>query len=222
METEFKYRLDDASIIQQIIDDPLLDDYVDRDNLEEIGMHAVYFDTEEMDLKKSGIAYRIRYENDRITATIKWDNHVENGLHSREEFNLVITDERFAEHPNIDVFESSDAYDVLLQAADHKPLLKKVEMDFVRKLIKVDTGDSISALSFDEGVIHGVHGDKDVLEMELEWYYGDADDFKDIAGTLAEKYNLQPENISKLQRGFLPSDKDDEAGSADSEASSEA
>lgn len=221
METEFKYRLDDASIIQQIIDDPLLDDYVDRDNLEEIGMHAVYFDTEEMDLKKSGIAYRIRYENDRITATIKWDNHVENGLHSREEFNLVITDERFAEHPNIDVFESSDAYDVLLQAADHKPLLKKVEMDFVRKLIKVDTGDSISALSFDEGVIHGVHGDKDVLEMELEWYYGDADDFKDIAGTLAEKYSLQPENISKLQRGFLPSDKDDEAGSADSEAPSE-
>ena len=210
METEFKYRLDDASIIQQIIDDPMLDDYVDRDNLEEIGMHAVYFDTDEMDLRAAGIAYRIRYENDRITATIKWDNHVENGLHSREEFNLVITDERFAEHPNIDAFESSDAYDVLRKAAGHKPLVKKVEMDFTRKLIKVDTGESISALSFDEGVIHGVHGDTDVLEMELEWYYGDPEDFKDIAGTLAEKYNLQPENISKLQRGFLTGDKSEE------------
>lgn len=210
METEFKYRLDDASIIQQIIDDPMLDEYVDRDALEEIKMHAVYFDTEEMDLKNSGIAYRIRYENDRITATIKWDNHVENGLHSREEFNLVITDDRFAQHPNIDAFESSDAYDVLLRAAGHKPLVRKVEMNFIRKQMKVDTGNSISALSFDQGVIHGVCGGKDVLEMELEWYYGDSQDFSDIAESLAEKYSLKPENISKLQRGFLPDEMSEE------------
>ena len=173
-------------------------------------MHAVYFDTEEMDLKKSGIAYRIRYENDRITATIKWDNHVENGLHSREEFNLVITDERFAEHPNIDAFESSDAYEVLLEAAGHKPLVKMVEMNFIRKQIKVDTGNSISALSFDEGVVHGIHGDKDVLEMELEWYYGDSEDFCDVAESLAEKFSLEPEDISKLQRGFLPDEMSEE------------
>ena len=147
METEYKYRLDDVSLIQEIIDDPMLDEYVDRDSLEKIRMHAMYFDTDDMDLRQSGIAYRIRYENDRITATIKWDNHVENGCHSREEFNLVITDERFAEHPNIEAFESSDAYDVLLKAAGHKELHKKVEMDFTRKLIKVDTGNSISALS---------------------------------------------------------------------------
>ena len=31
METEYKYRLDDASLIQEIIDDPMLDEYVDRD-----------------------------------------------------------------------------------------------------------------------------------------------------------------------------------------------
>lgn len=206
METEYKYRLDDVSLIQEIIDDPMLDEYVDRDSLEKIRMHAVYFDTDDMDLRQSGIAYRIRYENDRITATIKWDNHVENGRHSREEFNLVITDERFAKHPNIEAFESSDAYDVLLKAAGHKELHKKVEMDFTRKLIKVDTGNSISALSFDEGVIHGLNGDKDVLEMELEWYYGNSEDFRDIAESLAEKYSLEPEDISKLQRGFLPDD----------------
>ena len=169
METEYKYRLDDESLIQEIIDDPMLDEYVDRDSLEKIRMHAVYFDTDDMDLRQSGIAYRIRYENDRITATIKWDNHVENGCHSREEFNLVITDERFAEHPNIEAFESSDAYDVLLKAAGHKELHKKVE-------------------------------------MELEWYYGNSEDFQDIAESLAEKYSLEPEDISKLQRGFLPDD----------------
>ena len=50
METEYKYRLDDVSLIQEIIDDPMLDEYVDRDSLEKIRMHAVYFDTDDMDL----------------------------------------------------------------------------------------------------------------------------------------------------------------------------
>ncbi|MBQ6621427.1 MAG: CYTH domain-containing protein [Mogibacterium sp.] len=204
METEFKYRLDDPALAKKILNDPMLDDYVDRDQLEEIHMHAVYFDTEDQDLRKAGIAYRIRYENDRITATIKWDNRVEAGLHSREEFNLVINDERFAEAPDIEAFESSDAYEVLLAAAGHKKLHKIVEMDFIRNQIKVNTGDSISELSFDDGVIHGVSGEVRVQEMELEWYYGDEDDFCDIAQSLAEKYSLEPENISKLQRGFMP------------------
>ena len=202
METEYKYRLDDPAIIDRIIGDPMLDDHVDRDALEEIDMHAVYFDTVDQDLRKAGIAYRIRYENDRITATIKWDNKVEEGLHSREEFNLVINDERFADNPDIDAFESSDAYEVLLKAAGHKKLLKLVDMVFTRKLLKIDTDKSISALSFDQGIIHGIDGDNDIMEMEVEWYYGDRDDFRNIATSLAEKYSLEPENASKLQRGF--------------------
>ena len=206
METEYKYRLDDPGIIGEIIADPLLDGYVDRDALEEIDMHAVYFDTADQDLRKAGIAYRIRYENDRITATIKWDNTVEDGLHSREEFNLVINDERFADDPDIEAFESSDAYDVLLKAAGHKKLIKLVDMEFTRRLLKIDTEKSISALSFDEGVIHGIDGDSDIMEMEIEWYYGDSDDFMKIATSLAEKYSLEPENASKLQRGFATDD----------------
>lgn len=203
METEFKYRLSNPGLIDKIIDDPVLDPYVKRDNLEDIKMHAVYFDTVDQDFRKAGIAYRIRYENDRITATIKWDNHVREGLHAREEFNLVVNDDRFAVNPDIKAFESSDAYDVLLRAAGDKKLIKYVEMDFTRKLIKIDTGSSISALSFDQGIIHGVSGDIDVLEMEVEWYYGSEDDFVDVSRQLAQKFDLIPENLSKLQRGFM-------------------
>ena len=203
METEFKFRIDNPTLVDRIVQDPYLDDYVDREAFEVINMHAVYFDTEDCALRKAGIAYRIRYENDRITATIKWDNKVEDGLHSREEFNLVINDERFAENPNIDAFESSDAYDVLLKAAGHQKLYKMVDMEFVRKLLKVDTGESISALSFDTGVVHGISGDVKISEMELEWYHGNDEDFKKVAMTLAEKYQLEPENISKLQKGFM-------------------
>lgn len=202
METEYKFRVNDESLIEKIINDPLLDNYVKRDSLENIEMHAVYFDTEDEDLRKAGIAYRIRHENDRITATIKWSGEVKDGLHSREEFNLVINDERFAEAPNIDVFESSDAYDVLLSAAGHKRLSRTVEMDFMRKLIKIDTGASISAMSFDVGTVKGRECSCDIMEMEIEWYYGDEEDFKEVATGLARKYGLEPENDSKLRRGF--------------------
>lgn len=202
METEFKYSIDDSSLVDKIINDPILDGFVDRSSLESINMKAIYFDTDELDLRKAGIAYRIRYENDRITATIKWDNKVEAGLHSREEFNLVINDERFAKNPDIDAFESSDAYEVLIKAAGHKKLHEMVRMEFERKLLKIDTGNSISAMSFDVGTVHGEAGDVEISEMELEWYHGDDEDFKSIANKVAEKYDLEPENISKLQKGF--------------------
>lgn len=202
MEKEFKYHIDDNDIINMIIDDPLLDGYIDKDTITEIDMHAVYFDTASRDLRKSGIAYRIRNENERITATIKWDNRVENGLHTREEFNLVINDERFAEAPDIAAFESSDAYDVLFAAAGNKKLERIIEMNFVRRLLKIDTGKSIMAMSFDDGTIHGCHHDSPVMEMEIEWYHGDEEDFRNIARAIADKYSLKEENLSKLQRGF--------------------
>ncbi len=202
METEFKYRITDAKVFDEIIKDPILENHINNDRVEDIKMHAVYFDTEEGDLRKAGIAYRIRYENDRIVATIKWDSMVKDGLHSREEFNLVINDERFAESPDIEIFKSSDAYDVLYAAVGNKKLIKLIEMEFDRRLVKVDTGSSISAISIDDGVIHRKDGDLGILELEIEWYYGDEEDFKNLATKIAEKYELVPEDASKLQRGF--------------------
>lgn len=203
MESEFKYRLENSDVFDEIVNSEELSEYLNKDAVETIDMHAVYFDTADDDLRKAGIAYRIRYENDRITATIKWDIDVEEGLHVREEFNLVINDERFAENPDIEVFKSSDAYDVLYKAAGDKKLVKTVEMKFDRRLVKIDTGKSISALSVDQGIIEDSEGvPVPVCELELEWYYGDEDDFKSIAGYISSKYNLVSEDASKLQRAF--------------------
>lgn len=203
METEFKYHVTDASVFDAIIADPIIENHINSDKVELINMHAVYFDTEDGDLRNAGIAYRIRYENDRIVATIKWDSMVgEDGMHRREEFNLVINDERFATSPDIEIFKSSDAYEVIYAAVGDKKLVKVIEMKFDRKLAKVDTGKSISAISIDEGVILRRDGELNILELEIEWYYGDEDDFKELASKISEKYELQPETTSKLQRGF--------------------
>ena len=202
METEFKYRLDDTSVFDSIVESAT-SGKMELDEVETIDMHAVYFDTEDNDLKKRGIAYRIRQEDDRCTATIKWDVNVEKGLHRREEFNLVVNDERFAQNPDIGLFISSDAYDVLLEAAGDKQLKPTITMDYQRRQFKVDTGRSISCISVDEGVIYHADGHQvPVSELEVEWYYGNEDDFIELAHKIQDKYGLETEDRSKLQRAF--------------------
>ncbi|MBQ3428946.1 MAG: CYTH domain-containing protein [Mogibacterium sp.] len=202
METEFKYNLKDTSIFDSIVETAGARN-LRLEDVEVIDMHAAYFDTEDFDFRKRGIAYRIRQEDDRCTATIKWDVNVKEGLHRREEFNLVVNDERFALNPNIDIFVSSDAYDVLLEAAGDKPLKPTISMDYQRKQFKVDTGRSISCISLDEGVIHHIDGHTvPISELEIEWYYGAEEDFMDLAYRIQSKYGLVSEDRSKLQRAF--------------------
>ena len=202
METEFKYILNDPSVFDTIVEEAG-SSKLGLDSVEIIDMHAVYYDTEDFDFRNRGIAYRIRQEDDRCTATIKWDIDVSGGLHRREEFNLVVNDERFAEHPDIEIFVSSDAYDVLKDAAGSKKLVPTISMDYQRRQFKVDTGKSISCISIDEGVIHHVDGHiVPVSELEIEWYYGDEDDFMALAKRVQEKYGLKTEDRSKLQRAY--------------------
>ena len=203
METEFKFNVSDPSIFDSIVRNAEINK-MGIEAVETINMHAVYFDTESMDFRKRGIAYRIRQEDDRITATIKWDVTVEDGLHKREEFNLVVNDERFAEAPDIGLFISSEAYDVLYEAAGDKKLRRTICMDYVRKQIKVDTGRSISCISLDRGTICHADGHPvPISELEIEWYYGNEDDFIKLASFIQNKYNLETEDRSKLQRAYV-------------------
>ena len=202
METEFKYSLDDPSVFDEIVKNAGINK-MGIEAVETIDMHADYFDTAEGDFRRKGIAYRIRQEDDRCTATIKWDVNVREGLHQREEFNLVVSDERFAENPDIELFISSDAYDVLHDAAGDKPLIATISMDYQRRQFKVDTGKSISCISVDEGVIHHREGHVvPICELEIEWYYGDEDDFMRLAEFIQNKYELKAEDRSKLQRAL--------------------
>jgi inorganic triphosphatase YgiF len=69
--------------------------------------------------------------------------------------------------------------------------------------VKVDTGKSISCISLDTGFIHHVDGHSvPICELEIEWYYGDEDDFMKLAELIRDKYSLETEDRSKLQRAY--------------------
>jgi len=201
MEIELKFLIEEEFTRERILQDHHLQKLAGEDGLETIPMKAVYYDTEEKDLMKRGFAFRVRYEDVRPIATMKWGGGAEEGLHRRGELNVTVSEE-FAACPNVNIFKGSEIYEELAEAAGEKTLMPVMEMEFVRKQMHVDTGKSISVVSCDEGEIRTSGGCVPISELEVELYSGDQEDMIALGKELASKYNLKPGNKSKYQRGL--------------------
>lgn len=201
MEIELKYLLRDDLAKDRILNDKHLLEIKNPACDETVQMRAIYFDTEEGDLRSLQIALRARFENERVVVTLKWKGSAQDGLHVRGELNVPAEPE-YLDNPTVDIFKGSEIYDELLAAVSDKNLVPVMEMDYVRKAIQVDTGKSISVVSLDEGIIHTSKGNTGILEVEVELYSGDQEDMVALGGELAAKYNLETSDKSKYQRGL--------------------
>lgn len=116
MEIELKYRLNDASEAEAIFSDARIFAMTDPGSEKTIKMHAAYFDTEDASLSSKGMVFRVREEGDKLMATLKWDGVSIDGLHTREEINVPLSDRGHFDNPNICVFSESDIYEKLESA----------------------------------------------------------------------------------------------------------
>lgn len=201
MEIELKYLVKDEFVRDKILSDAHLEAMMQKDSYEEIHMQATYLDTEELDFLKAKIAFRIRMENDRYVATIKWGGGSEGALHARGELNVMV-DDNYIKDPNVEIFKGSEIYDQLNAMSAHKCLIGLMTTDCIRKQIMVDTGKSISVISLDVGEIITDFGTAPISELEVELYSGDEDDMIALGEELAAKYNLEPGIKSKFRVGL--------------------
>lgn len=205
MELEMKYRIENRDVADSIWDDDLLMSLSDLSSREKLVMKAVYFDTEDRVLSKNNMAFRVRLEGERIFATLKWDGHSSNGFHEREEINVPITPiagDTYFINPPVDLFSESDEGKALIKFVEDKPLINMLETRYLRRRMRIDVNDSIMEIAIDTGSIVTDMGDEPILELEIELFTGEIKEVKELGATLAEKYNLTPENNSKLARGF--------------------
>ena len=72
MEIELKYLLKDNLAKDRILSDKHLLEIKDPSCDETVQMKAIYFDTEEGDLRNLQIALRARFENEKVVVTLKW------------------------------------------------------------------------------------------------------------------------------------------------------
>lgn len=205
MELEMKYRIESRDIADSIWDDDLLMSLSDLSSREKLIMKAVYFDTEDHILSTNNMAFRVRLEGERIFATLKWGGHSSNGFHEREEINVPIAPvagKTYFINPPVDLFSESDEGKALIKFVGEKPLINMLETRYLRRRMRIDLNDSIMEIAIDTGNIVTDQGDEPILELEIELFTGDVKDVKELGKALAEKYNLIPENSSKLARGF--------------------
>ncbi len=201
MEVELKFLVEDKLAQERILKDAHLAEIKDCGSDEEICLKATYMDTENLDLCRKKMAFRVRLENERPVATLKWGGAAENGLHVRGELNICVSDD-FIINPTLDVFKGSEIYPQIYEAAADKKLKAIMEINCTRRQISVDTGKSLSVVSLDIGEIITEKGIAPVNELEIELFSGDKQDMIDLGRELAAKYNLKPENKSKFQRGL--------------------
>ncbi|NCF00197.1 CYTH domain-containing protein [Emergencia sp. 1XD21-10] len=202
MEIELKYAVKDEEVIKKILHDPYLESIKDKDTEEELEMHAVYFDTEDRRLFREGIAFRVRKEGSKLIATLKWNGSSDEGMHKREEINVPVDDESKLTIPDIQIFDQSEMCQVLVDLVGKRTLVPLMDIYFVRRQVRIDTGRSISELSIDVGKIICGENTAPISEMEIELYSGDEEDMIALGERISAKYDLLAEDRSKYKRGL--------------------
>lgn len=202
MEIELKYRISGSDQVRLIMNDPEIAPLIDSDSEETIDMYACYFDTADHRLMREGVSFRVRRENKRIVATVKWNGTSEDGMHEREEINIPVDDESRLKTPDIDIFAQSPMRDTLKRLIGDRELRCIMETVFERRQVRIDTGAAIMEMSADIGRVICDGSTGDISELEIELYSGDRNELERFGGDLAAKYALMPENRSKLRQGL--------------------
>lgn len=198
MEIELKYKIPSPEIADEIWKDKLFFHMEEDESREEICLNAKYYDTQNGDLAKNEIAYRVRKEGCRFAAALKWKGHSEGALHMREEINVPVADDK----PLPEVFRESEIGGKLLEMIDGKPLYCMLETKVHRKQFRIDTGSGIFELSLDQGWIITPYGEDIISEVELELFSGETEELEKLGQALREKYSLEKEERSKYARGM--------------------
>ncbi len=201
MEIELKYKVPDMAGANAILRDEYLMSIEEEDSRACTKMDSTYFDTEDFVLAKNDVALRVRNEGEeKLVATIKWRGFAKDGLHTREEINIPVGDGQAA--PDLDIFKETEIGQELEMLVSGKRLLPIIDVKFVRRHFRVDTGDCICEIALDEGSVITERGEESICELEIELFSGLQDEVIKIGQTLEEKYGLQKENSSKFAKGL--------------------
>ncbi|MCI2062018.1 MAG: CYTH domain-containing protein [Eubacteriaceae bacterium] len=205
MEIELKYALENNSKADRIWNDSalaLLSKGTDDERRTEM-FESTYYDTADHVLLRNDIAYRVRKEDSRAVASLKWNGKSEGPLHIREELNASLGEWNDDIRPDPHIFSQSEIGAELLSLIGGSELIPLMKVNFRRRMFRADTGNSLLEFSLDEGEILTENGSMPISELEIELFSGEKDALEDLGMKLQKKYDLKPEKDSKFARGLM-------------------
>lgn len=198
MEIELKYRIPDEQTAERIWENELFAGMEEEDSREELDLHARYYDTVDLDLAASRIAYRIRKEGEHFIATVKWQGKSEEGLHCREELSCHVPDGK----ADLELFCESDIGDELKGVIADRELTMIMETRIRRCRYRIDTGEAILEVSVDSGTVEAAGQSEPILEVEIELFTGETEELLRIGRKMQKQYDLEPEDVTKYAKGI--------------------
>lgn len=163
-------------------------------------LDTTYFDTPELDLRRRGVALRVRRIGHRRLQTVKLAAIARKGLSVRSEWETPYTG-RFDFSP-VDVVEVREWLEHSDIGGRLGPMFRTRFRRNTWHLPLAGGGEVLVAL--DRGAVHSGGLEEPISEVELELSDGGtASDLESLAKRLAERVSLTPANLSKAQRGYL-------------------
>ncbi|RUO48667.1 phosphate-binding protein [Pseudidiomarina aquimaris] len=158
-----------------------------------------YFDTADLRLRQHDMGLRIRQRGEEREQTIKLAGKVLGGMHSRPEYNAVIT----ADTPDLTLFEEDIWPDDFPLFDINRELEEIFATNFTRHRWHIPSGEGRIELVYDEGVIQAGEQQRAIAEVEIEVQQGELADAYKIARRLVTRLNARMGSLSKAARGYL-------------------
>ncbi len=197
-ETELKLRLP-ADCVVRLQRSPLLkSSSVSRPVTQKL--YSVYYDTPDFDLKRHGIALRLRRSGRSWVQTIKGGGSVMAGLHQRDEWEAPVLKAqpdftKITDPALIKLFAATDLRERL------QPVFTTEFTRSIRMLRLADGGEAEFCL--DRGQVIAGDASTPICEIELELKSGNSGQLFQFALKLLHSIPLRLENASKAERGYL-------------------
>ncbi len=154
-----------------------------------------YYDYPDNFLAKQKMGLRIRQENQSITLTLKTDGQVVAGLHSRPEYNLLLSKK---ETPTNELLRTLYAFKQL-PTTTLQPIFST---DFDRTFWLIPFRDSKIEVAFDKGkIVNGDHS-QSICEIEFELKAGKMSDLFYFVEELPFLTDIYFSSASKAKRGY--------------------
>lgn len=198
-EIELKLSMPDPQVAERILRDPYLNN-LSKEEPRTKNYETTYFDTEDQDLLKEGICYRIRQGGDKYEATIKGKGHSHEGLSQRLEWNRPLE----TNTPRLEVFNDLPLIKGILDRVGEKMLKPVFSTIFQRQILELHCEDgTIVELALDLGEIRAGDKTEPICELELELKKGQVETVLALGKKVALDYDLLPGNLSKFSRGLI-------------------
>lgn len=162
-------------------------------------LHSVYYDTPDFELRRRGVALRLRRDRGRWIQTLKGGGEVQGGLHLRQELDTPVPAQILNHHALAAAGVSPIFSDPTLRAQLHPVFTTEVRR--TSRQLQPVAGTQIE-LCVDAGQVTTGSARAPISEIELELKQGEPEALLDLARALLEEIDLRLEPVSKAQRGY--------------------